>query len=175
MANDEMAQQETARDLARDLAQIAAQEKALQFPRFTEEDAWALGSRLQGLGAARGLKLVIDVRRFGQPLFYAALAGTTPDNAEWVRRKSNVTFRLHRSSYAVGIETNAKNSTLLARYALPDSDYASHGGCFPIRVLNAGIVAAVTVSGLPQRADHELSVEGVCLVLGIDYETLKLA
>ena len=39
--------------------------------------------------------MVIDVRRFGQPLFYAALDGTTPDNAEWVRRKSNVVARFH--------------------------------------------------------------------------------
>jgi uncharacterized protein (UPF0303 family) len=85
-----------------------------------------------------------------------------------------VTFRLHRSSYAVGLETAAKNSTLLARYALPDSDYASHGGCFPIRVQGTGVVAAVTVSGLPQRADHDLSVEGVCGVLGSDYAGLKL-
>jgi uncharacterized protein (UPF0303 family) len=159
----------------RDLAQIALQEQALQFSQFHEEDAWRLGSCLREFGVTRGLKIVIDVRRFGQPLFYSALHGTTPDNVEWVRRKSNVTFRLHRSSYAVGLETAAKNSTLLARYALPDSDYASHGGCVPIRVVGAGVVAAVTVSGLPQRADHELSVEGLCAVLGLEYAGLKLA
>jgi uncharacterized protein (UPF0303 family) len=159
----------------KDLARISLQEQTLQFAAFSEEDAWRLGSCLRDLGVSRGLKIVIDVRRFGQPLFYAALAGTTPDNVEWVRRKSNVTFRLHRSSYAVGLETRAKNSTLLERYALPDSDYASHGGCFPIRVQGTGVVAAVTVSGLPQRADHELSVEGICSVLGLDYAGLRLA
>jgi uncharacterized protein (UPF0303 family) len=36
----------------------------------------------------RGLSLVIDVRRFGQPLFYSALEGTTPDNPEWVRQRA---------------------------------------------------------------------------------------
>ena len=51
----------------------------------------------------RGLRQSIDVRRFGQPLFYAALEGTTPDNVEWVRRKSNCVARFHRSSYAVGL------------------------------------------------------------------------
>ena len=160
---------------ASDLAQIAIQEQTLQFSVFNEDAAWRLGSCLQEFGMSRGLKIVIDVRRFGQPLFYAALPGTTPDNAEWVRRKGNVTFRLHRSSYAVGLETKAKNSTLLERYALPDSDYASHGGCFPIRVTGTGVVAAVTVSGLPQRADHELSVEGLCAVLGVEYAGLRLA
>ena len=160
---------------ASDLAQIAIQEQTLQFSVFNEDAALRLGSCLQEFGMSRGLKIVIDVRRFGQPLFYAALPGTTPDNAEWVRRKSNVTFRLHRSSYAVGLETKAKDSTLLERYALPDSDYASHGGCFPIRVTGTGVVAAVTVSGLPQRADHELSVEGLCAVLGVEYAGLRLA
>ena len=158
-----------------DLVQIALQEQTLQFASFNEDDAWRLGACLRELGTARGLKIVIDVRRIHQPLFYAALPGTTPDNAEWVRRKSNATLRLHRSSYAVGIETREKNSTLLERYALPDSDYASHGGCFPIRVTSTGVVAAVTVSGLPQRADHELAVEALCLVLGRDYAELRLA
>jgi uncharacterized protein (UPF0303 family) len=164
------------KDLAQnDVAQIALQEQALQFAGFNEEDAWHLGACLHELGVGRGLKIVIDVRRVSQSLFYAALPGTTPDNAEWVRRKSNVTLRLHRSSYAVGIETREKNSTLLERYALPDSDYASHGGCFPIRVVGTGVVAAVTVSGLPQRADHELAVEALCIQLGREYGELRLA
>jgi uncharacterized protein (UPF0303 family) len=32
----------------------------------------------------------------------------------------------------------------------------------------------VTVSGLPQRADHELVVEALCLHLGRDYQQFKL-
>jgi uncharacterized protein (UPF0303 family) len=158
-----------------DLAQIAIQEQRLQFPSFNEETAWQLGSLLREMAVTRKLGIVIDVRRIGQPLFYLALPGTTPDNVEWVRRKTNVTFRLHRSSYAVGLETREKNSTLLERYALPDSDYAAHGGCFPIRVVHAGIVGAVTVSGLPQRADHELAVEALCSLLGEDYQKLCLS
>ena len=75
--------------------------------------AWELGARLRTMAVERGLAVVIDVRRFGQPLFYAALDGTTPDNAEWVRRKSNVVARFHRSSYAVGLKLKAKNETLL--------------------------------------------------------------
>jgi uncharacterized protein (UPF0303 family) len=57
---------------------------------------------------------------------------------------------------------------------MPVSDYAGHGGCFPIRVTGTGVVAAVTVSGLPQRADHELAVEALCAELGHDYGTLSL-
>jgi len=158
-----------------DLARIALQEQTLQYAAFNEEAAWRLGSRLHTLAVERDLGIVIDIRRVNHPLFYAALPGTSPDNAEWVRRKSNVTLRLHRSSYAIGLETEAKQSTLLDRYAMPISDYAGHGGCFPIRVTGTGVVAAVTVSGLPQRADHELAVEALCAELGFDYASLRLA
>jgi uncharacterized protein (UPF0303 family) len=122
--------------------------------------SWAC--RLRTLAEERGLALVIDVRRFGQPLFYAALEGTTPDNAEWVRRKSNVVARFHRSSYAVGLSLKLKNTTLLERQGLPVADYAADGGSFPLNVAGAGVVGSVTVSGLPQRADHELVVEALC-------------
>jgi len=157
-----------------DLARIALQEQQLQYTAFNEEDAWSLGSRLHQMAVARKLAVVIDVRRVNQPLFYVALPGTTPDNAEWVRRKSNVTLRLHRSSYAVGLETEAKQSTLLDRYAMAHTDYAGHGGCFPLRVINAGVVGGVTVSGLPQRADHELVIEALCAELDKDFAALRL-
>jgi uncharacterized protein (UPF0303 family) len=159
--------------LSDDLALIALQERQLQFVSFDEQTAWQLGSRLRSLALERGHAVVIDIRRPAQPLFYSALPGTTPDNAEWVRRKSNVTFRFHRSSYALGLEMEQKRSSLEAR-GLPTADYASHGGSFPICVQNAGLIAAVTVSGLPQRADHELVVEALCDELNQSYDSLRL-
>ena len=156
-----------------DLARIALQEQQLQFSAFDEETAWRLGSRLRSLALDRALSLVIDIRRPAQQLFYAALPGTTPDNPEWVRRKSNVVFRFQRSSYAIGLEMEQKQSTLQER-GLPLADYACHGGSFPIRVRGAGFLGAVTVSGLPQRDDHSLVVEALCLELGADYSALHL-
>jgi len=158
-----------------DLARIAIQERELQYSSFDEESAWKLGSRLRGLAVLRGHAVVIDVRRFAQPLFYAALAGTVPDNADWVRRKSNVTARFHRSSYAIGLEMKEKNSDIYSRYGLALEDYASHGGCFPLLLREGGFIGSVTVSGLPQRQDHELVVEALCLELGPGYEGLRLA
>ena len=161
--------------IATDLARIALQEQELQFANFDEHTAWSLGSRIRGMAVARKLILVADVRRFGQPLFYTALEGTTPDNVEWVRRKGNVVARFHRSSYAIGREMAEKKSTLHDRYGLPINDFASHGGSFPIRVVGAGVIGSVTVSGLPERDDHQLAVEALCAELGRSFETLRLA
>src|SRR5262249_8879019 len=153
---------------------MAKQERELQFSEFSEEIAWTLGSRLRELAVTRKFSVVLDVRRFGQPLFYFAMPGTTPDNPEWVRRKGNVVARFHRSSYALGLELRQSNSTLLDKYGLPQQDYAVHGGSFPIRVPAAGVIGSVTVSGVPQRSDHELVVEALCGHLNGDYAKLKL-
>ena len=159
--------------LTEDLACVTLQERELRLPHFDEQMSWDLGTRLRALAQERGLPIVIDVRRFGQPLFYDALEGTTPDNPEWVRRKSNVVARFHRSSYGMGLSLRAKGQTLEER-GLSIADFASHGGSFPLYVEGAGIVGSVTVSGLPQRNDHELVVEALCGLLGKDYAALKL-
>ena len=158
-----------------DLEQISQQERELVLPHLDAQIAWELGSRLRTMAIERNLAVVIDVRRFGQPLFYAAMDGTTPDNVEWVRRKNNVVSRFHRSSYAVGLKLKAKDETLSEQQGLALSDYATHGGAFPLNVAGAGVVGSITVSGLPQRADHELVVEVLCAYLGRNYEALRLA
>ena len=160
--------------LSEDLEKIALQESELVLPQLDAETAWQLGLLLRKMSVERGHAVVIDVRRFGQPLFYAAMDGTTPDNVEWVRRKSNVVARFHRSSYAVGLREKQKGQTIYESQGLSLSDYATHGGSFPLRVAGAGIVGSTTVSGLPMRQDHELVIEALCAVIGRSYAELKL-
>ena len=163
--------------ITEDLATIVRQEVELQFPKFDCDTAWRLGLSLRELAIFRKQSIVIDIRRFGQPhqqLFYTALAGTTPDNQRWVQRKINVVARFHRPSYAIGLQLEQANRTFSDRYNLPDADYAPHGGCFPIHVAGTGIIGSVTVSGLPQREDHNLVVEALCLELHKDLNTLRL-
>jgi uncharacterized protein (UPF0303 family) len=157
-----------------DLEIIAMQERELLLPQFDEDVAWEIGSRIRDLALSRNLQVVIEIRRPGQLLFYSALKGTAPDNAEWVRRKSNSVARFYRSSDAIGLGLRETKSTLSEKYELSMTDYAAHGGSFPLRVTTAGYVGSVTVSGLPQRADHQLVVEALCLHLGRDFQQFKL-
>jgi uncharacterized protein (UPF0303 family) len=162
-------------DIAHDLQSIAAQENALVFPQFDADRAWQLGAWLHEIGKARGLAIAIDIRTFGQPLFFSLLDGATPDNVDWARRKSNTVAHFRRSSYAIGLRMQQTGSTLADKHALAPNEYASHGGAFPLTVANAGVIGSVTVSGLPQRADHELVVEALCAHLGHGYSKLALA
>jgi uncharacterized protein (UPF0303 family) len=162
-------------DIVHDLQSIVAQERALVFPRFDADRAWQVGAYLHEIAKARGLPLAIDVRTFNQPLFFAVLDGATPDNVNWARRKGNVVAHFHRSSYAIGLRMQQAGGTLAEKHGLAASDYASHGGAFPLTVAGAGVIGSVTVSGLPQRSDHELVVEALCALLDQDYSKLALA
>jgi uncharacterized protein (UPF0303 family) len=162
-------------DIVHDLQSIVAQENALVFPHFDADRAWQLGAYLHEVAKARGLALAVDIRTFGQPLFFSLLDGATPDNIDWARRKSNTVAHFRRSSYAIGLRMQQAGSTLTEKHGLSLSEYASHGGAFPLTVTGAGVIGSVTVSGLPQRADHELVVEALCAHLGHDYSKLALA
>jgi len=158
----------------KDLEKILEQERALRFAYFDAETAWRLGSLLREMALERRAGLVIDVHLHSMPVFYSALSDTTADNASWVRRKRAVTLRFFRSSYAIGLALSQQGTTIEARYGVATADYATHGGSFPILLEGTGCIGAVTVSGLPQREDHNLVVEALCRMLEKDHEALRL-
>ncbi|MNR61218.1 hypothetical protein D3C85_1829040 [compost metagenome] len=67
-----------------------------------------------------------------------------------------------------------QQTNLQAKLGLPDAEYAAHGGSFPIVVKGTGCIGAVTVSGLPQREDHNMVVEALAELLGKNHDELKL-
>ena len=157
-----------------DIAQLATQEEALQFDSFNAETGWQLGGILRRLCVERGLVAVIDVQINSMPVFYCAIDGTTPDNPNWVRRKRNVALRFFKSSYAMGLMLARQETDLEKKFGVSLAEFAAHGGSFPITVKNTGCIGAVTVSGLPQREDHNLVVEALAELLGADHAGLRL-
>jgi len=145
--------------IEQDIERVALQEERLRFRSFDANTAWTLGSRIRTVAASRGLAVAIDIQVNGHLLFFTAMPGTTPDNIDWIRRKRNVVQHFHRSSYAIGLQMNKKQTTLTEEIGVDARDYAPHGGCFPIKLLGTGCIGTITVSGLPQRADHELIIE----------------
>jgi uncharacterized protein (UPF0303 family) len=150
-----------ATDLEQEGQRVEAEERDLVFGRFTNDDALELGLLLAEKAQARKLPIAVDVERGPQRLFHFAATGTTPDNAAWIERKKNLVRRMFRSSYGVGLKLASSGKTLADSMGAAADDYAAHGGCFPIFVHGVGFVGTVTVSGLPQKEDHDLVVEAI--------------
>ena len=108
------------------------------------------------------------IETWSLPLASFALAGATADNFDWARRKINVVKRFQRSSYALGLLLAQSGRTLADMGALPERDYAVHGGAFPIFVHGAGCIGAAAVSGLPQRDDHNMVVAAIAETLDLE-------
>ena len=146
-----------------DLENAAQQEQLLVFESFDEATAWTLGQSLREMAELAGQSVTIDIRIGDDCLFFTAMNGTTPVNADWARRKRNLVNSFQRSSYALGL-ARANGDDVPA----DDEDHAAHGGCFPIRVAGVGFIGTATVSGLPQREDHILVVKGLAKLLRVD-------
>jgi len=157
-----------------DIRLLIEQEKALVFPEFSEAIAFALGAALREVALASGYGIVADVRTWDRPLFYMALPGTTGDNPNWVRRKANTVQRLGKSSYRVVVEKSWDGDTFPPRRGLDNADFVLAGGSFPVRVKGAGLIGAVTVSGLHERDDHRVVVDALCDHLRLDKKALTL-
>lgn len=154
------------------LSSIAVQEQQLVFDGFDANTAWQIGTRLVELARMKDKPIVIDIRLFSHPLFYAALPGSTPDHAEWIRRKRNTVARFHTSSYAVGLGLRQRGTTLEQEFGLPRTDYIANGGSFPIRLRNSVVIGSFTVSGLPEEEDHLMVVQVLCETLNLDFVAL---
>lgn len=146
-----------------DLEALLALEDELQFPSFTNDDAWELGRRLVDSARTQGLGVTIDIRRGEQQLFHCALPGTAADNDAWIERKARVVRRFGHSSFYMG---QMEGEAFAQNYALDPARYAAHGGAFPVIVRDVGVVGTVAVSGLPQEQDHRFVVSALREFLG---------
>jgi uncharacterized protein (UPF0303 family) len=138
--------------------ELLAQEAELQFQRFDNDTALALGQALVVVARAKNLAVTVDIRRGEQQLFHAALTGTAADNDAWIERKNRVVRRFGHSSFYVGLLLGLEGTSIEEKFLVDGTLYAAHGGAFPVTVRHVGMVGTVTVSGLPQAEDHRLVV-----------------
>ncbi|MFL7867792.1 MAG: heme-degrading domain-containing protein [Anaerolineales bacterium] len=138
---------------------LLKEENELQFSSFNEESAWQLGRRLVERATRENLPVTIDITRGQQQLFHASRPGASADNDEWVKRKVRLVYRFAHSSFYMGQLLKSMGKTIEEAFLLPESEYAPHGGCFPIIIKGTGMIGTVTVSGLAQEDDHRLVVE----------------
>ena len=143
------------------LEQLLQEERELQFTSFNETTAWKIGSQLVEQALQRGISVTVDITRGDHQLFHASLPGTSADNDEWIKRKVRLVYRFGHSSFYMGQLLKSKGKRIEEAYLLSESEYAPHGGCFPVIVKGTGMVGTITASGLPQEEDHKLVVEAI--------------
>ena len=143
------------------IRQIEGEIAELQFTRFRNDDAVALGQLLVQLGVGRNLPIAIGIRTPIHILFHAALDGATPDNDHWLEAKSRTAGRFEEPSLLVGLKARRDGSRFEDNALVDHRTHAAHGGSFPLYIGGVGAVATVTVSGLPQLEDHRLVVEAL--------------
>ncbi|WP_419695736.1 heme-degrading domain-containing protein [Mesorhizobium muleiense] len=161
--------------VADDIALIQKQEAELVFSVFDEAVAFKIGgSTIRDRALAQSLPIIVDIRTFDRPLFYAAMPGSNASNPDWARRKINVVQRFLKSTYRMVLEQQRPDRSFKPGEGLDISDYVLAGGGFPITVKGAGVIGVIAVSGLPEREDHGVVVDALCSHLGVDGRELAL-
>ncbi len=151
----------------KDLAKIAEQERRLLFTRFGAEESWRLGCWLRAYAVDQRAAMTFEIRVAGRVLFLCATEGAAAGQMDWIRRKRNVVERFGKSSYALGLELEKTGKTIEERHGLTLAEYAMHGGGVPVVLAGTGMVGTVVASGLTQREDHAIVVEGLGAVMGV--------
>jgi uncharacterized protein (UPF0303 family) len=142
-------------------AELAEQERRLDFTSFDRLDAWRLGTRIVETALERGLAITAAVWLGEQRVFHVGLPGTSADNDQWMDRKAAMvprydvaSLRTRRRFHGYGVTTE------LAIVGLDPTRHSLSGGAFPIRVHGA-LVGVAVVSGIDDDTDHALVVEGL--------------
>lgn len=143
------------------LKRLLLEENELQFSCFDENTAWEIGSALVQRAVTENLSFTVDISRGEHQVFHASRPGTSADNDEWVKRKTRLVNRFGHSSFYVGRLLKSMGKSLEEVFCIPESAYAPHGGCFPIRVKGTGVVGTIAISGLTQEDDHRLVTEAI--------------
>lgn len=149
-----------------DLLIVEKQEQELIFERFDEDVAFELGSYLRQRATELNKPVSIAVELWDRRLFWATMASLTADNESWIARKMYVVRRFHHSSYHMALRYDHGAKFDFGKWGFAPELAAFHGGAFPITVAGAGCIGAAAVSGLPDREDHNLVVEGICMMTG---------
>ena len=147
---------------------IRRQEQALQFTSFDNDAALAIGNRIVEMAKADKVAVTVDVTVNRNPLFFHAMAGTSPNNVDWIRRKSNLVNRTGHASFFVHTEAVNAGRDYDNLPTFDTRDYAAHGGSFPIVVKGTGQVGTITVSGLAGVDDHAMVVRALKWYLKAD-------
>ena len=152
------------------LARRAKEEELLCFDKFSNEDALALGLKIIETAKARNAAVAIDIEVNGTQLFHYAMPGSNKRHAMWIRRKQNMVQTSQCSTLHAFYQLIRDGKDQAKDWRLNEAEYGAIGGGFPITIKGTGIIGAVGCSGLAHEDDHQLLVDSISAMLGIDLD-----
>jgi len=139
---------------------LLEEEKYIRFESFDENKALKLGLKIL-TNAKRIGNVSIQILRNDQLLFYYSMSGTSIDNQNWCRKKSNVVKMFSHSSLYIKEKYLQRNQDFNNCLKLDSSIYQAKGGSVPLLLKDTGLIGSVTVSGLSDEDDHKLVIESI--------------
>ena len=135
--------------------------RKIELAVFSNSIALEMGLKIIDLAKSRNQRIAIEICRLNHSVFLYVDDALTADKLNWLRRKANLVKQFEESSLGVKKDFADKNLTLEKPFGLNEKDFIVRGGSIPIFVKNAGMVATITVSGLPDIEDHNIIIEAL--------------
>lgn len=138
---------------------LLKQEEALEFKKFSYNDALDIGLLIIENAKTYNDPITIEIALNGLVVFRFFSAGSIPDSEIWLKCKRNSVNLMSMSSLRFMYWLEMNSSTILDRKLDPNC-YAACGGGFPIILHGMGVVGSICVSGFQNHLDdHQLVVD----------------
>ncbi len=131
-----------------------------EFLSFTNDDAVDLGLTAVEVISDWELNLAVDIVIGDDLVFRAKLGDTGPGNDSWLAGKAAVARRFGEPSLLVRLRHEVDGGDFTDRDDIDHETHKAHGGSIPIFVAGT-LVGTITMSGEPDRIDHEAAAEAI--------------
>ena len=135
--------------------------KKIEVDNFSNRIALEMGLKILDLAKSRNQHIAVEICRLNHTVFIYIDDSLPADKHNWLRRKANIAKLLEESSLSVKNDMKEGNLTLDKTFGLDEKDFLVRGGSIPIFVKNAGMMATITVSGLPDVEDHNIIIDAL--------------
>ena len=153
-------------------SKVIEQDKMLRYPSFGRSDALILGLKIAEI-AERKYKSGVVSRIYydGTLVFFYSMDGCGLKNEWWMGAKLNTSLLHRKSSMQALLDLSQDDRTNNIELA-ETSSYLYCGGCIPLKLTDGTIVGYVVVSALKHEEDHQIIIDAISEILGVDVPSL---
>lgn len=151
---------------------LIEQDEKLRTDAFTAGDALRLGLIMERLAREKycqpiSIRIIIG----GHTVFSYLMAGTDSFNDWWMDKKLNTCRMSGVSSIRTLVEIGEGRRAPEPEFE-NENDFALCGGCWPVRNRQGRLLGYVEASGMTDDRDHQLIIDAVAELLGVEVPSI---